>query len=186
MVVATEVLVLELSSSIVLATEVLVLVSSSSSSIVLATEVLVASSSMVLATEVLVLVASSAASIELATEVLVAASSPLVDTLVLPAEELLDELLDEELLDGLLEVELLDEELGVPARNAAVSAGRSTSPASCLAAAKPAAPNTNPDTPAATTTARFPNLPVIRLANIATSSVRVPRDRHDARGRSVG
>jgi hypothetical protein len=159
-----------------LATEVLVLVSSSSSSIVLATEVLVASSSMVLATEVLVLVSASS-SMVLATEVLVASSSTVVDT---------DVLLDEELLDGLLEVELLDEELGVPARNAAVSAGRSTSPASCLAAAKPAAPNTNPDTPAATTTARFPNLPVIRLANIATSSVRVPRDRHDARGRSVG
>src|SRR5688572_3923868 len=140
---------------------------------------------MVLATEVLVLVSASS-SMVLATEVLVPSSSTVVDTDVLLDEELLDELLDEELLDGLLEVELLDEELGVPARNAAVSAGRSTSPASCLAAAKPTAPNTNPDTPAATTTARFPNLPVIRLANIATSSVRVPRDRHDARGRSVG
>ena len=128
----------------------------------------------------------ASSSMVVATEVLVLSSSIVVDTDVVLDEELLDELLDEELLDGLLEVELLDEELGVLARSAAVRAGRSTSPASCLAAAKPAAPKTNPDTPAATTTARFPNLPVIRLANIATSSVRVPRDRHDARGRSVG
>jgi hypothetical protein len=152
-VVTTDVLVLS-SSSIVLATEVLVM-SSSSSSTVFATEVLVLASSIVLATDVLVLVSPSSTALTTevvsaltrangvgaaaltVTELLVASSPVVVDTTLL-----LDDELDE------------------------LELACSISPESWLAAAKPAAPNANPATAAATTAIRFP---IRSLANIATS-----------------